>query len=231
MANDKKSFIVYKSWRTAFELLTDSEKSQFMLNLFKFHNDEEIILDTPMLEMFWKSIEYNLYDNDRRYQTSKENGAKGGAPKGNKNASKQPKTTEEQPKQSLVEQNKLNVNVNDNVNHNVNNNGKVNDNINDNVKAKLFTVYNAEPLIEIENTDVDYMIDESDYEITRPMLERIIDKFIAVDSRFKFQSVIREIDEDYGGFDNLIQLYLPTDTSAQKNFKNQLNQYKNGIFA
>jgi hypothetical protein len=98
-------------------------------------------------------------------------------------------------------------------------------------KNKLHAVYIAEPLLEIENTDVDYIVDESEYEITKPMLERVIDKFIAVDSKFKYQSVIREIDEDYGGFDNLIELYLPNDTSAQNNFKNKLNQYRNGIFA
>lgn len=98
-------------------------------------------------------------------------------------------------------------------------------------KNKLLAVYTAEPLPEIEPTDIDYMIDESDYVITKPMLDRIIDKFISVDNRFKFQSVIREIDEDYGGFDNLIEMYLPNDTSAQNNYRNKLNQYNNGIFA
>jgi hypothetical protein len=99
-------------------------------------------------------------------------------------------------------------------------------------KNKLLAVYTAEPKAEIEDTDVDYMIDESDYEITRPMLERIIEKFVyQVDNRFKFQSVMREIDEDYGGFQNLIELYLPNDTSAQNNYNNKLNQYRNGIFA
>jgi hypothetical protein len=98
-------------------------------------------------------------------------------------------------------------------------------------KSKLLAVYTAEPLPEIKNTEVDYMIDESEYEITRPMLDRIIEKFIAVDNRFKFQSVMREIDEDYGGFQNLIELYLPNDTSAQKNYNNKLNQYNNGIYA
>ena len=65
---------------------------------------------------------------------------------------------------------------------------------------------------------------------TRNMLERIIDKFISVDSRFKFNAVIREINEDYGGFDNLLEMYLPNDASAQNNYKLKLNQYQNGIF-
>jgi hypothetical protein len=105
-----------------------------------------------------------------------------------------------------------------------------NANVNDN-KDKLLQVYKAPDKIEIENTDVDYMIDETDIELTRPMLERIIEKFVyQVDSRFKLQSVMSEINEDYGGFDNLIEMYLPNDTSAQNNYKLKLNQYENGIF-
>jgi hypothetical protein len=65
---------------------------------------------------------------------------------------------------------------------------------------------------------------------SRAMLERVIDRFVNIDSRFKFNSVMREIDEDYGGFTNLIEMYLPNDTSAQNNFIKQLNEYKNGIF-
>jgi hypothetical protein len=98
-------------------------------------------------------------------------------------------------------------------------------------KKKALQVYNAPDRIEIEDTNVDYMIDETDIELTRPMLERMVDKFISVDSRFKLQSVMSEINEDYGGFDNLIELYLPNDISAQQNYKNKLNQYNNGIYA
>jgi ribosomal protein L19E len=98
-------------------------------------------------------------------------------------------------------------------------------------KDKLAAKYYGPDTPVIEDTDVDYMIDETDIELTRPMLERIIDKFISIDGRFKFQSVMSEINEDYGGFDNLIEMYLPNDTSAQNNFKKQLQQYKNGIYA
>jgi len=41
---------------------------------------------------------------------------------------------------------------------------------------------------------------------------------------------LREIDEDFGGFQNLIEMYLPNDTSAQKNYIKKLNQYKDGIY-
>ena len=106
-----------------------------------FHRGEEPILNTPMLQIFWKSIEYNLYENDKRYKTSVENGKLGGAPKGNKNALKnkydleeqpnQPNSTKEQPKQLWVKQN----NLNDNVNGNVNGNDDVNVNGNDDVSV------------------------------------------------------------------------------------------------
>jgi len=79
--------------------------------------------------------------------------------------------------------------------------------------------------------DEDEIEDENNTSVyTRNMLERIIDKFIAVDSRFKLNAVMTEINEDYGGFDNLLEMYLPNDISAQTNFKNQLKQYQNGIF-
>jgi hypothetical protein len=98
-------------------------------------------------------------------------------------------------------------------------------------KERLAAVYTAEPMPVIEDTDIDYMIDETEYEITKPMLDRVINKFIAVDNRFKLQLVMREIDEDYGGFDNLLELYLPNDTSAQNNYKNKLKEYNNEIFS
>jgi hypothetical protein len=139
MKNEKKSFIIYQSWEESFNLLNCEEQSQFIKNLFMFHRGEEPLLNTPMLQIFWKSIEYNLYENDKRYKTSVENGKLGGAPKGNKNALKnkydleqpnQPNSTEEQPKQLWVKQNNLNDNVNgnDKVNVNVNVNG--NDDVN-----------------------------------------------------------------------------------------------------
>jgi hypothetical protein len=192
MGRDKKSFIVYQSWREPFELLTESEKSQFISNLFKFNEGEEIILDTPMLKMFWTSIEYNLTENDKRYKTSVENGSKGGAPKGNKNASKQPKqpnSTEEQPNQLSVEQNNLNDNVNVNVN---------------------------------EDDNVDIMITDN-------MMNRLIDKFINITDRFRFQSFLHEV-KDYGGWDKVLETYSKGDVSVKNNFNKQLNQYKNGIF-
>lgn len=98
-------------------------------------------------------------------------------------------------------------------------------------KEKLLNVYNAPDIIEIENTEDIYKSNETkDIVISKNMLERIIDKFIAIDSRFKLNAVMMEINEDYGGFENLLEMYLQDDTSAKNNFINKLNEYNNGIF-
>ena len=77
----------------------------------------------PILDAFISAFEPQIKANLKR----RKDGEKGGAPKGNKNAKKQPmvdfEETQKQP----------NVNVNDNVNVNANVNGNVNDNANANV--------------------------------------------------------------------------------------------------
>jgi|688.fasta_scaffold735498_2 hypothetical protein len=178
--SNSKSFLLYLSWEESFNLLSCEEQSQFIKNMFLFHKGEEPILNTPMLTIFWKSIEYNLHENGRRYNASVENGKLGGAPKGNKNAlkqkydelnqPKQPNSTEEQPKQRSVELNNLNVNVNGNINDNVN----VNDNVNINVNVK---------------GNVKNIVDKA--------FEVLID----YDSESKELNTAKGVIEDVGGFD------------------------------
>ena len=101
-------------------------------------------------------------------------------------------------------------------------------------KRKLAAVYKkpeVDVFISEDNNEIDYFQDDTEAVITFAMLDRVIDKFVSVDSRFKFQSVMSEINEDFGGIDNLLELYLPGDTSAQSNYRNLFNQYKNGIYA
>lgn len=147
MKKEKKSFIIFQSWEDGFNMLNESERAQFITNLFLFHRGEDIILNSPMLELFWKSIQYNLKRNvdeyDLRSVTSSENGSKGGAPKGNTNAKKKHQNNLNQPNQPNEElgstystKNNPNDNDNDNDNGNVNENGNddENENVNGNVK-------------------------------------------------------------------------------------------------
>lgn len=118
--DEKQSFIIYKSWEEAFSLLTIEEQAQMMKNLFLWHRNEQPVLNTPSLNIVWKLIQFNLIQNaenyDKRSETSAQNGAKGGAPKGNKNALKKKYDEFNQPNQPNLTYNNPNDNVNDNGN-------------------------------------------------------------------------------------------------------------------
>ena len=126
--DEKQSFIIYKSWEEAFELLTIEEQAQMMKNLFRWHRNEEPVLNTNSLKIVWSIIQYNLIKNaenyDKRSETSSKNGKLGGAPKGNRNALKDKYDMVEQPNQPNSTYN----NPNDNDNGNDNGNDNVNEN-------------------------------------------------------------------------------------------------------
>lgn len=119
----RDSFIFYRSF---YEAINDlPEKSQ--LKVYKAIcemslNFDEIDLSGLSLTIF-KLIKPQLEANNKRYI----NGSKGGAPKGNQNATRtQPKnnqkTTKKQPNNNVNENDNENVNVNDNINTSSSNN-------------------------------------------------------------------------------------------------------------
>lgn len=126
---ERDSFIFYRSFQDAIneadekdQLLIYQAIANYALNL------EEPKL-TGMAKVVWILIKPQLDANWRRYENGckgSEFGKKGGAPKGNTNASKQnnPKTTPIQPQDNgdAVEQTTPNVNVNEN--ENINSNSK-----------------------------------------------------------------------------------------------------------
>jgi hypothetical protein len=65
----QNSFLFMTSWEDSIKLLTDSEKGQFLTNLIHYHNGDKLFikLDTPMLKMFWMSIEPTLKVNREKY--------------------------------------------------------------------------------------------------------------------------------------------------------------------
>lgn len=86
----------------------------------------------PVLLALFNTMKFSIDKAQKRYDASVKNGKRGGAPKGNKNAEKQPKnnleTTQEQPEFN-PETTKNNLNENENVNANVNENVNENDNM------------------------------------------------------------------------------------------------------
>lgn len=114
----RESFVFYKSFYDSIKELDPTDQVQIYDAIFKYQFEAE----EPKLKGICKSIFTliipQLEANNKRYL----NGLKGGAPKGNKNA------TKKQPKNNLdLTKKQPNVNDNDNVNDNVN----VNDNEND----------------------------------------------------------------------------------------------------
>ena len=103
----KKSFLIYHEYKEHLELLSDAELGQFLRGVMAYEITGEVPKFKGMLQMAFSFVKGNL-DRDRvKYEETcdknRENGKKGGAPKGNNNASKQPKTTErlkKQPKQA-----------------------------------------------------------------------------------------------------------------------------------
>ena len=121
---------MYKTFYQAAELLDDKSFREFFLKLGQYCFDGiDEPSDNQTVNMAMVFCKNSLDRAEKRRQAQIHNGKKGGAPKGNTNAKKQPKqpnstqnnldtNTKKQPKQPNSTQNNLNEYVNDNVNDN-----------------------------------------------------------------------------------------------------------------
>ena len=111
----RDSFVFYRGWKEALDELSNGEKLAIYEAICNYALDGKTPDFTGLLNALFKSFVPQIDINTKRW----ENGRKGGAPKGNKNAEKQnvakneinqnqPKSTKDQP----------NVNANANVNVN-----------------------------------------------------------------------------------------------------------------
>ena len=97
---DKKSFLFYYSYKSLFDELSDEEAGQLIKAMIDFEIDEVVpeFSKNRALKMVFIPIMDNLNRDKEKYsercKINALNGKKGGAPKGNSNAKKQPKTTE-----------------------------------------------------------------------------------------------------------------------------------------
>lgn len=95
----KETFVLRTEWYSSIEGLSMKDKSEILDAIFLYNLDREseINLSSPLSKMCWNFIKPTIDYHTRRYNTSVENGKKGGAPKGNSNAKKQPKNNPIQP--------------------------------------------------------------------------------------------------------------------------------------
>ena len=110
--SDKKSFKIYKEWGSQFSGLDDASAGELIKAIFTYQSTGEAPKEmSPIVAMAFSFIRQQFERDDSSYEeTSKarsEAGKKGGAPKGNSNASKNNQNQAKQPKTSKNKQNKL----------------------------------------------------------------------------------------------------------------------------
>ena len=109
----RDSFVFYKSWKDAMGELPNDIRLEVYESIIRYACGETVEGLKPLARVAFSFIKQDIdrmRDNEIAFsEKQSKNGAKGGAKKGNQNAKKQPKTTQNNP-------NKLNDNDNVNVN-------------------------------------------------------------------------------------------------------------------
>ena len=153
--NDKRSFVMYDSFLEAMKHLNDSEFRECVMRIRDYALegiDEES--QSPYVNIILAMAKPNLDSARRRYMASVENGKKGaefgelgGAPKGNKNASK---------KQPLKQPLDVDVDDNDNVNEDIDEDVDVNVEVDDYTNADVNNDAESTPtgLVSSYNTSI-----------------------------------------------------------------------------
>lgn len=152
-SNNLQSYIQYESYDKAIERMKTPEQKYKMYRIiadYGLYGKEPEFTGDDLVDMALEFVIPLLTSSIKRKEVARANGSFGGAPKGNQNAKKQPKTTQEQPKTT---KNKLNVNANANANRNINVNANATVNANANVNANVNENINKE--INTDFTDED----------------------------------------------------------------------------
>lgn len=100
--DDNNNIIFRASWFKTLDRWSPELVKEFIDTLHNYYNNNEINIKNERVLDMWINAE-PLLDGDRerynkRVETNRENGKNGGAPKGNKNASKSTENNQEQPK-------------------------------------------------------------------------------------------------------------------------------------
>ena len=82
----KETFIIRTEWYEAISILDHADQAIIFKNLFAYHTNGEIVLDSIPVKLVWKLIEPTLERNinyyDRKKEVARENGKNGGRPAG-----------------------------------------------------------------------------------------------------------------------------------------------------
>ena len=85
---DKKSFVMYKSWKELFISLPAEMAGELIQAIFSYQDGEDVSFENPALSAIFQMITNKMSEDEEKYQkkveASRENGKKGGRPKGKK---------------------------------------------------------------------------------------------------------------------------------------------------
>lgn len=128
---ERNSFVFYKDWKEAIKDLPDDVRLEIYDSIIEYATTGNIQGLKSMAKIAFNFIKNDIDRDTKKYmsivESNKQNGSKGGAPKGNSNARK--KTTENNPNNPTVEKTTEN-------NPNNLDNDNDNDSVDDKVKEK-----------------------------------------------------------------------------------------------
>lgn len=212
----KESFVFYKSFYESIKEVDDNIQLELFKAICEYSlNDEEIEL-APISRALFTLMKPIIDSAKKRYVASVENGKKGGAPKGNQNAKKQPKNNLEQPNNNLTKTQKQSKNnLNDNVN--------VNDNVNDNDNINIYSPAKVEQLPYKEIIDYLNFKTNSNYkhtlQKTKDLIKARINNGFTIED---FKKVIDKKTQEWLGTD--FEKFLRPETLFGNKFEGYLNQ-------
>ena len=118
--SDKKSFVMYESWGTAIEKMSNEQAGELIKAIYAYQKDPDAAPKDPALAFVFELIKQQLDADSQRYKEAcaarSEAGKKGGRPKANASDKKQ--MVSEESKKSKCFSEKAKKADNDNVNDN-----------------------------------------------------------------------------------------------------------------
>lgn len=82
---DKKSFVMYKSWKELFRSLPAEMAGELIQAIFSYQDGEDVSFENPALSAIFQMITNKMSEDEEKYQkrveSNKKNGKKGGRPK------------------------------------------------------------------------------------------------------------------------------------------------------
>ena len=161
--NKKASFVFYESFYEAISELPDNFQLEMYNCVCRYALYGELSELSNFSKALFRMIKANIDAAKQKYQTSVENGKKGGRPKKPKQNPTKPSENPTKPNENPTKPSENPTKPNENLNVNVNVNDNVNVNVNDNVNVNENKNEDADDTVIItENSVSEFSVDDGD---------------------------------------------------------------------